>query len=59
MWRHLQEVARFLQRYGGHIEVDPGHWDEVEAPLVALQRPALMHIGSVEAVLARRAELLR
>ena len=53
---HLQEVARFLQRYGGHNEVDPWHWDEVEAPLVALQRPARMHIGSVEAVLARRAD---
>lgn len=53
----VQEVARFLQRYGDRVEVDPGRLDEVETRLHDLQRLCRKHGGSVEAVLARQAEL--
>lgn len=54
----LQEVARFLQRYGDRIEVDPARLDEVETRLHDLQRLCRKHGGTVEGVLARQAELV-
>jgi DNA repair protein RecN (Recombination protein N) len=55
--REIEEAARTLQRYGGHIEADPRRLESIEERLAALQRVCRKHGGGVPELLAKKSEL--
>ena len=55
--RDLQEAARTLQRYMDRVDDDPSRLAAVEDRLNELRRLSRKHGGSIEDVIAKRAEL--